>query len=149
MIATGDYTDIVDMSYYTRTGSVVELYEDGICLDITEYVKEYMPNYLAFLDENPTYKMTATNFADGSARYLQIYTYQDSIPEQWGGWQYRRDWIVKYGTNPETGEPFTGGYEIPMDIDTWTDDVIFPSGGADPVFYFRLGVDAEYFQYST
>ena len=23
---------------------------------------------------------------------------------------YRRDWIVKYGTNPVTGEAFTGGY---------------------------------------
>lgn len=134
MIATGDYTDIIDMSYYTRAGSVVELYEDGICMDITEYVEKYMPNYLAFLDENPSYKMTATNYADGEARYLQIYTYQDSVPEQWGGWQYRRDWIVKYGKNPDTGQPFTGGYVEPMGVDTWTDDVVFPSGGTDPIY---------------
>ena len=134
MIATGDYTDIIDMSYYTRTGSVVELYEDGICMDITGYVEKYMPNYMAFLDKNPSYKITATNYVEGEARYLQIYTYQDSIPEQWGGWQYRRDWIVKYGTNPETGAQFTGGYQVPMDVDTWTDDVVFPSGGTDPVY---------------
>ena len=40
---------------------------------------------------------------------------------------YRRDWIVKYGTNPATGEAFTGGYTDPEDVDSWEDDVVFPS----------------------
>lgn len=47
---------------------------------------------------------------------------------------YRRDWIVKYGKHPQTGQAFTGGYTDPNDVDSWTDDVVFPSGGTDPVY---------------
>ncbi len=133
MISTGDYTDIVDMSYYSNAGSVLELYEDGICMDLTPYVEQYMPNYLAFLEAHPDYALTATNVVDGEKKYLQLYNYHDTI-NQWGGWQYRRDWLVKYGTNPETGAAFTGGYATTGDVESWTDDVVFPSGGTDPMY---------------
>ena len=133
MMGTGDYTDLVDMSYYTNAGSVLELYQDGIAVDLTPYMEEYFPNYLSFLERFPDYAKTATNVVDGEKKYLQLYAYHDQI-DQWGGWQYRRDWLVKYGTNPDTGKPFTGGYAAPGDVDTWTDDVVFPSGGSDPIY---------------
>ncbi len=136
LLATGDYTDIMNMSYYT--GSVVDLYQDGTILDLTEYVEKYMPNYLAYLDANPDMKLTATTLVDGEAKYLRIYNYL-TVPDTWGGYMYRRDWIVRYGRNPADGSAFTGGYakwneDGSPDTNSWSDNVVFPSGGASPVY---------------
>ena len=137
MIGTGDYTDIIDASMYS--GSVAGLYDDGIVLDITTYVEKYMPNYLKFLDQNPQYKQTATNVVNGDVKYLQLYSYRKELGDQWGGFMYRRDWIVKYGKNPEDGSSFSGEYTVKNEdgtynLDTWKDNVVFPSGGSDPIY---------------
>lgn len=44
MISTGEYTDIIDLAY---AGSKDALVEDGVLMDITEYVEKYMPDYVA------------------------------------------------------------------------------------------------------
>lgn len=54
MIGTGDYPEIIDMS--VATDSPQTMYENGILMDITQYVEDYMPNYRAFLDKNPELK---------------------------------------------------------------------------------------------
>ena len=137
LISTGEYSDIMDLSAYP--GTVTELYEDGIALDITQYVEQYMPNYLAYLDAHPDLKATATNVIDGEKKYLGLYNYADDPGDMWGGYMYRRDWIVKYGKNPTDGSAFSGAYtETNADgtpnVDTWADNVVFPSGGPDPVY---------------
>ena len=137
LIGTGEYPDLMDLSVYP--GSIAELYEDGIALDITEYVETYMPNYLAFLDANPNLKATAMNVVNGKKMYLGIYDYAEDVRLNWGGYMYRRDWIVKYGKNPTDGSTFSGAYsETKADgtpnIDTWVDNVVFPSGGSDPIY---------------
>ena len=137
MISTGDYSDIIDVSLYS--GSVNDLYENGITLDLTEYVEKYMPNYKKFLDEHPDLKKTAVNLVDGEQKYLQLYSYQKIIPDQWGGYMYRRDWIVKYGTNQNDGSSFSGEYtdkneDGTVDLNSWKDNVVFPSGGSDPIY---------------
>ena len=137
IISTGDYADIMDMSLYG--GSIVELYQDGIAQDITEYVENYMPNYMAYLDANPDMKLTATNVVNGEVKYLQLYSYAREVTEQWGGYCYRRDWLVKYGKNPNDGSAFSGEFtdkneDGTWNTDSWVDNVIFPSGGSDPVY---------------
>ena len=137
LVATGEYPDLMEMTVYPD--SVASLYNEGIALDITEYVKQYMPNYLAFLDAHPDLKATAMNVVDGEKKYLGLYKYSDSVPDMWGGYMYRRDWIVKYGKNPTDGSAFSGAYtETNTDgtpnPDTWEDNVIFPSGDPDPVY---------------
>ena len=54
LIATGDYPDMMDLSFYT--GTIADLYDngDGICLDLTQYIADYMPYYSAFLEANKT-----------------------------------------------------------------------------------------------
>ena len=126
LLATGEYPDILDMNYCSQ--SVASLYEEGIALDLTDLVAEYMPNYTAWLDEHPAYAAQMTN--DGKT--LMLYYLSDAAGDYWSSFLYRRDWLVKYGTNPETGEAFTGGYN--EDKSEWTDDVVFPSGGTDPVY---------------
>ena len=127
LMATGEYPDVMCIAYSSETA--YDLYEEGIALDITDYVNEYMPNYLALVDELDLYDQVTTNI-DGEQRYIQLYDINDAIPNMWGGYEYRRDWIVKYGTNPETGEAFTSGW----DGDEYYDDVVFPSGNTDPYY---------------
>ena len=138
-ISTGDYADIMDMSLYK--GSVLDLYKDGIIMDLTQYVEDYMPNYRKFLEERPDLKMTATNIVDGERKYIKLYTYIKDTQnmDQWCGFMYRRDWIVKYGTNPDDGSTFSGEYTVKnddgsWDVTSWVDNVVFPSGGTDPVY---------------
>ena len=137
LISTGEYSDLIALTDYPD--SVTSLYNDGIALDITEYVEKYMPNYKAFLDANPDLKATAMNVVNGEKRYLGLYKYGDGLANMWGGYMYRRDWIVKYGKNPTDGSAFSGSYtgtnaDGTTDPDTWEDNVVFPSGGPDPVY---------------
>ena len=139
MIGTGEYSDIMDLAYYP--GTALDLYEEGIALDLTPYVEQYMPNYLAFLEENPNLKLTATNLVDGEPKYLQLYSYGTGKGQlyNWCGWCYRRDWIVKYGKNPVDGSSFSGSYTEKLEDGTdnkesWVDNVVFPSGGSDPMY---------------
>ena len=56
MIGTGEYPEIVDLAYSIESPHA--LYENGVLMDITEYVERYMPNYMAFLDANPVPAIT-------------------------------------------------------------------------------------------
>ena len=125
MISTGEYYDILDMSYSGY--SIGTLYEMGIAMDLTELVNEYMPNYKAYVDSHEEVKMRAYTLVNGEKKMLQIVGCNDATKNTFEGYMYRRDWIVKYGANPKTGEPFTGGYGTPKDGNTWTDNVVFPS----------------------
>ena len=128
LLATGEYTDIMETSLMPMT--VTKLYDEGIALDITDLVEENMPNYLAWLDEHPSYRSQIYKNIDGEERIIDIYALNETN-EPWSGFLYRRDWIVEYGTNPETGEAFTGGY-TDADKTEWEDDVVFPSGETYP-----------------
>ena len=126
LIATGEYPDVINMAYVANT--VNELYDEGVIIDLTDYVEKYMPNYMAYMEEHPTYKKQMYN----EGKILQLYAVANGSEDPWGGFCYRRDWLVKYGTNPETGEAFTGGW-VDEEKTVWEDDVVFPSGGTDPV----------------
>ncbi len=132
MMGSGDYPDILDCSILSETPK--NYYEQGTFLDLTEEVKENMPNYLAFLEKHPELHNYAVTDVDGEEKYLTIMGVNEDYPYTYCGYQYRRDWIVKYGTNPTTGAKFTGGYTDADDPDSWEDDVVFPSGGTDPVY---------------
>lgn len=130
MLGSGDYADLIDGSI---SNPADEMYNDGIILDLTDYIDQYMPNYKALLESNPDIAKEITYHIDGEDRVLALSTISDALEPNWCGYMYRRDWIVTYGTNPATGEKFTGGYSDTSDPDSWTDDVIFPSGSTDPV----------------
>lgn len=54
MLGTGDYTDVIDISFNTENPET--LCEDGAIYELSEYIDQYMPNYKAFLDANPDVK---------------------------------------------------------------------------------------------
>lgn len=128
-ITTGDYRDVMMTSYTTTP--IKQYYEDGIAMDLTPYVNQFMPNYKKWYDEHPNYKKAMTTKIDGEAHYLLLANI-NKIISYWGGFMYRRDWVAKFGTNPKTNEAFHGSWN--QDKTVWTDDVIFPNGTSDPLY---------------
>lgn len=99
MVSTEEYTDIMDLC---QAGSKDALVEDGVLMDITEYVEKYMPDYVALLDEHPDWKaMVTSEDEDGNTKYYYLAIIKDGPPETWDCYEYRRDWVVKYATPTE------------------------------------------------
>lgn len=95
MIATGEYPEIIDLSYSGQ--SERQLYEDEVLMEITDLVEKYLPNYLALLDENPEIKpFVSTRDEEGNDHYYSLYSISDNKIYPWSGYMYRRDWVVKY-----------------------------------------------------
>ena len=71
--------------------------ENGKTIDLTPWVEEYMPNYQAFLESNPdeAAQVTSTD-EDGNVHYYQLARIKDGNDVPWGGYVYRRDWVVEY-----------------------------------------------------
>lgn len=176
MFSSGDTTDLIDLSY--ALDSPQQLVEDGTLMEITEYVEKYLPNYVSYLEENPNIKKLVTvSDEDGKTHYYALYQIKDRPGDNFMGYVYRRDWLVKYAdvpthvwdlatvlrdqndpTSVDTAKiPYTNYYEAleandwtgwkentvaeftysedPADPDnTYTDNVIFPSGTSDPVY---------------
>lgn len=110
------------------------MYANNRIIDLTEYVNQYMPNYKKVLDTVEDVRKSAVFNIDGEEKILGIVTVNESYKDVNFGYEYRRDWIVKYGSNPQTGAAFSGGYTDESDPDSWEDDVVFPSGGSAPVY---------------
>ena len=130
MISTGEYYDVIDLIYSSY--SIETLYEMGVVLDLTDLIEQYMPNYVAFVNSNEELKMQAYTIIDGEKKMLKIVGGGNDVTKTFEGYGYRRDWLVKYGVNPKTGEPFTGGYSAKTsdgknDPNSWSDNVMFPS----------------------
>ncbi len=130
LLATEEYTDIMNMAF--SNNSAAELYADGVIWDLTPYVEQYMPNYYALLQEYPELSDLVYSNVDGEQKILTICSITREVLSNFMGFLYRRDWVAKYGKNPTTGAPFTYGFT--GENGTWEDDVVFPSGGPDPVY---------------
>ena len=132
LLMTEDYRKIFDMSYCTS--SPAELLEDGVIWDLTPYMEEYMPHYMEIIRSDESLAPYVYNTIDGEKKILSLYSITNETPSNFMGLNYRRDWVAKYGTNPVTGQKFTYGYTDPSDYNTYYDDVVFPSGGNDPIY---------------
>lgn len=105
MLSTGDYTDLMCTTYSNT--ALPSLYEDGVIIDISPYLEEYMPNYYKLIQENEEVRRFVY---DDDGRAYGIYLVDDPNRAQWGGMVYRRDIL----------ETMTGG------------NVSFPSGSDEP-----------------
>lgn len=132
LMSTGSYCDIMNMAM--SSSSPAELFQEGMIHDLTELVPQHMPNMTAFLEENPELKEYLYTYIDGEPHILSLVGFSDKPEPNFQGFCYRRDWLVKYGTNPNTGAAFTGSFADPNDPESWQDDVVFPSGGDEPIY---------------
>lgn len=100
MMGTGEYTDIVDISMSTENAKTWN--EEGVALDLTEYVEKWCPNYVEYLDTHPDIKALVTETdEDGKTHYYQMSCIWDGVSTPWSGYQYRRDWVVEYAQPTE------------------------------------------------
>lgn len=147
--ATQDLEDVMDLSSATQTA--VQLYEDGLILDLTDYVEAYMPNYLAYYEAHPEQKKYAVTLLDTDGdgvkeeRFIHLNNISDQVKTPFMGYLYRRDWLVKYGTHPEgsplAGQPFSGRW---TEDGVWTDDIIFPSWYTPKGEAYRAHIDPDW-----
>ncbi len=131
LLATGQYTDFMCATLLPEEPS--QLYSEGIIIDLTEYVDAFMPNYKAWMEAHPEYRPQMVATVDGEEKILEIFAVADQSSTPWEGYLYRRDWILKYGKNPETGAAFSGGWQDDEKT-VWEDDIVFPSGNEDPIY---------------
>lgn len=183
MISNGDFMDVVDPSQYD--GSISDMYDNGAIIDLTLYATDpnVMPNLAAWIADPDNADLVPYLYSEtkDGRKILALPGIFDQLDDesQAFGFQYRRDWLVKYGTQPQTfydpmgyvkdeegnalyttptanpgaGESFSGSFtqntdgstrtdtpsrdtDLPegADGDSWVDDVVFPSGGSDPLY---------------
>ena len=123
MMGTGDYADIMEMTYNTTALST--LYEDGVIIDLAPYIEKYMPNYWNIIQSNEEIRKVAY---DDEGHIFKILQLEDPERNQWGGLVYRRDIL----------ETMTGG------------NVQFPSGNDEPTtvedWDYMLPLFKQYFE---
>lgn len=142
MMISGDFPTLMQNSV---SDPAPVMYDNGDILDLTGYVNDYMPNYKALIESNPKLKEQVVFNIDGEEKILSLAIVNESTPYNYEGMVYRRDWIVKYGTNASTGGKFTGGYTDENDVDSWEDDVVFPSYyDAEKRAWYQENVDPEW-----
>lgn len=110
MFGTGEYTDLIESSYYT--GSLDQLYDDGVIIDIATYLDD-MPNFKALLEADPVFKKNVYN---DRGQILKLPTYITEDPMHWGGLVYRRDILETMTGNNVV---FPSGKDVPTTIDDW------------------------------
>ena len=109
MFGTGDYTDVIDLSFNTE--NLQTLFEDGVIYDLASYIDEYMPNYKAVLEANPDVKSII--YDEDSIYTLAVI---EEEPKQWGGLVYRKD-ILNIMTNDNV--EFPSGNDSPQTVEDW------------------------------
>lgn len=96
MVTSGDYSDMIEGATAYYSGGATKAIEDGFLADMTEYLDE-MPNYVAWLDSDPSYRKDVVTL-DGGMAYAACFT----EVERNVGPQFRGDWLDKLGLDVPT-----------------------------------------------
>lgn len=100
MVSSGDYTDIISdgVSHYSKGYDAA--ITDDIIIDLYDLAKEYAPNYLYYLDTDPS--LRAALITDNGCLPTVATIYKESGCEN-GGILIRGDWLEELGMEqPET-----------------------------------------------
>ena len=110
LMGTGNYTDLISLAVYS--GSIPQLYNDGIIIDIAEWL-EYMPNLQNLLNTYPDFNRAAR---DDEGRILVIPMMADESELTWAGLMYRHDILdAMTGGNVQ----FPSGENRPTTLADW------------------------------
>ena len=104
MAAAGDYCDLVTAAVECYSGGAVGALDDGIIVDLTDYIEENCPEYLTAYETRGAEKDIVTD--DG--RYACLYgAFGDLSNTQ--GYVIRQDWLDELGLEtPVTYEDYFG-----------------------------------------
>lgn len=105
MITAGEYADLLEGAVHNINGGGTKGIEDGILLDMTPYIENNMPNYSAWMDNDPAVRAAVTNL-DGTIAVAAGIT-----KDEWNvGPQLRGDWLE--ALNLEVPVTYDDYYEI-------------------------------------
>lgn len=111
MLASGEYTDVINTVY--ATSSLNDMYADGVIISLNDLISENMPNLSKLIAENPEIAKICSN-DDGLI--LALPEINSTAEPSWGGLVYRKD-IVDSMTddNPE----YPSGNVNPVTVEDW------------------------------
>lgn len=103
MIMDGEYPDVMHWNWAGYPGGLTAAYEEGIAIELTDVIDQYMPNYKAWLEANPTLaNMLKTD--DGKYYAIPWAMSDPSMGATWGVY-FREDILNEMGEKvPETIE---------------------------------------------
>ena len=104
LFASGELPDMMyNQGYIDGLDAAID---DEYLLDLTPYVNEYMPNYLAAIEKAPNPNLKKYVRTD-SGRYGAVYTVFETDQIPWMGWAIRQDWLDELGLEvPVTYEDY-------------------------------------------
>lgn len=97
MIASGDWADIMVWGSNYYAGGAMKAVEDGVFMELTDVIADYMPNYGTLIDNKDIYPQVIMD--DG--RIGEIFSINKGISDPGTGPIVRKDWLDKLGMKPE------------------------------------------------
>lgn len=92
MAATGDYCDLITSAVECYSGGAVGALEDGIIVDLSDYIEENAPEYLAAYET----RNAAQDILTDDGRYACLYGAYDQLYNS-QGYVIRQDWLDELG----------------------------------------------------
>lgn len=106
MIASGELPDMIYYDWMLYPGGPSKAVADGVIMDLTPIVDEFMPNLKALYEENPVWEKAAKN--DDGILYSIPFIRGDKFLMTYYGPQLRKDWLDELGLAlPETMDEWT------------------------------------------
>ena len=121
MAASGDYTDMIANVSTNYTGGTIKALEDGIILDLTDYVEHDMPIYAQLIEDKGARK----ELTNDDGQFLAICSINNDVLINRGP-LVRQDWLEQLGM------------ELPTTYDDWYElgKAAVSTFGCDYAFYF-------------
>lgn len=99
MIASGEYPDIIRGADSFYTSGLTKMVDDGVSIELTDYIDKYMPNYSKLRKSNE--KLMKDTMSD-DGRIVSLYSIASKTGEVkgervWGGPTIRQDWLDELG----------------------------------------------------
>ena len=93
MIVSGNYPDCIVYDWTNVKGGAQSYVDDGVIVDLTDYVDKCMPNFSKLINENPNFKRDVMT-DDGKILYIP-YIREDKELCVFQGQVIREDWLKK------------------------------------------------------
>lgn len=133
-IASGDYYDIYWNFSANYTGGATKGYEEGIILDLTDYMQDYMPNYYAYLEEDGLALKAAK---DKEGRLLAVYQLVTAPSITYSSTVVREDMLEKVGYTSDDLVTYENYYDAFYKIKV-------ELGVKSPLYMFANGTTSSY-----
>ena len=105
LISSGNLPDLIYAQTSEYPGGVSQAVEDGVFMDVTEFVDEYVPNYKALIESDPEIKKAVTSDDGRLLCFYQLACTDKGLEaeKEFLGLCVRQDWLDDLGLDaPET-----------------------------------------------